>query len=348
MILRRCPLLVSLASGYEFYLESSYSSNETEQVLAPVPAATFVNVNTDSPILTPEARQLFIDNYEVAPGIARFGVGRRLSEVGPRIIDHEREYWRTVLGLRGEIGNGWGIDGWVTYTQSTETQFLLNDASASRYLQGLLVDPLTGECFDPSNGCVLMDIFGEGRVSDEAVEFLRISDVRNDTERTQMLASVVIQGTPLETWAGALDTAFGIEWRSDDASFEADDVLFTGDTLGYRGDAPVDGRESVIELYAEALVPLARDQTWAEYFDLELGARYSVLAIPKIGSKHYLDLGLAYTIGDSITARAVISNLTDTDPPNMADAVVSNNTDSFLYDVFGRSYYLGLSARLFE
>lgn len=29
-------------------------------------------------------------------------------------------------------------------------------------------------------------------------------------------------------------------------------------------------------------------------------------------------------------------------------AVISNNTDSFLYEVFGRSYYLGLSVRLFE
>ena len=31
-----------------------------------------------------------------------------------------------------------------------------------------------------------------------------------------------------------------------------------------------------------------------------------------------------------------------------ADAVVSNNTDSSLYDVFGRSFHLGLTARLFR
>jgi outer membrane receptor protein involved in Fe transport len=73
-----------------------------------------------------------------------------------------------------------------------------------------------------------------------------------------------------------------------------------------------------------------------------------VLAIPGIGSKHYLDLGLAYTFRDRATIRAGVVNLTDTDPPNMADAAFANNTDSFLYDVFGRSYYLSLSARLFD
>jgi hypothetical protein len=39
-----------------------------------------------------------------------------------------------------------------------------------------------------------------------------------------------------------------------------------------------------------------------------------------------------------------VNNLLDNDPPQMADAVWSNNTDTGLYDVFGRSYYLTLLA----
>ena len=264
-----------LTNGYELYLESGFSRNESAQELAPVPAFFFAFVNTDNPVLTPEAQQFFIDNYEVAPGLAALFVGRRLLEVGPRIIEHERDYWRTVIGVRGELGNGWDIDGWLTYTKSSEKEFFLNDASALRFLQGLLVDPVTGECFDPSNGCVAVDIFGEGRMSEEAAAFLRITDVQNDTERVQTLASVVVTGTPLDTWAGPLDMAFGLEWRSDDASFKADDVLFTGDTLGFRGDAPVEGTENVAEIYTEAIIPLAQNASWADYLGLELGARYS-------------------------------------------------------------------------
>ncbi len=224
-----------LNNGYELYLESGFSRNESAQELAPVPARIFALVNTDNPILTPEARQLFIDNFEIAPGLAGILVGRRLLEIGSRIIEHDSDYWRTVVGVRGELGGSWDIDGWLTYTKSSEKELFLNDASASRFLQGLLVDPVTGECFDPSNGCVPVDIFGEARMSAEAAAFLRITHVQNDTERVQTLASVVVTGTPLDTWAGPLDIAFGLEWRSDDASFRADDVLFTGDTLGFVG-----------------------------------------------------------------------------------------------------------------
>jgi outer membrane receptor protein involved in Fe transport len=264
-----------LTNGYEVYLESGFSRNESAQELAPVPAFDFALVNTDNPVLTPEAQQLFIDNFEVAPGLASFFVGRRLLEVGPRIIEHERDYWRTVVGVRGELGKGWDIDGWLTYTKSSEKEFFLNDASASRFLQGLLVDPITGECFDPSNGCVAVDIFGEGRMSEEAAAFLRITDVQNDTERIQTLASVVVTGAPLDTWAGPLDMAFGLEWRSDDASFKADDVLFTGDALGFRGDAPFFNDTATTEIYTEAIIPLAQNASWADYLGLELGARYS-------------------------------------------------------------------------
>lgn len=265
----------ALENGYELYLESGYSRNESVQVLAPVPASMFIEVNTDNPVLVPETQQFFIDNFEVAPGLAQFGFQRRLSELGQRIVENNRDYWRTVAGMRGELGNGWDIDGWLSYTRSSENQYQLNDGSVSRYLQGLLVDPLTGQCFDPSNGCVPIDVFGAGRMSPEAADFLRVTGVENTTKRTQQLASVVVTGSPLDSWAGPVDTAFGLEWRSDEASYIADEVLFTGDTLGFRGDAPVDGTERVIEIFGEAVVPLLQGASFADYLGLELGLRYS-------------------------------------------------------------------------
>jgi len=268
---------LELDSGFELYIESGLANNQVTAQLAAVTAGVPGLVNTDNPVLTPEARQFFIDNFETEPGsgLAFMALLRRFLEVGPRIIDHDRNYWRTVIGIRGDLGGGWDVDGWLTYTRSDEKESFVNDASESRFLQALLVDPVTNECFDPSNGCVPVDPFGEGRISPEAADFLRISSVQNDTERTQMLAVVVVTGSPLYTWAGPLDTAFGVEWRSDDADFKADDVLFTGDTLGFAGDAPVTGTETVIEVYAEAIVPLAENAAWADYLGLEVGGRYS-------------------------------------------------------------------------
>ena len=70
-----------------------------------------------------------------------------------------------------------------------------------------------------------------------------------------------------------------------------------------------------------------------------------VLAIPEIPSWSYLDLGFSYEFGDSTTVRLGINNLSDKEPAFMADATFANNTDATMYDVFGRSYYLGISYR---
>ena len=80
----------------------------------------------------------------------------------------------------------------------------------------------------------------------------------------------------------------------------------------------------------------------------ELGAILSGIAdpdigVPEISSRNYVDLAFSYRFTDNFIARATIANVTDASPPFMADAVNSNNTDTTLYDVFGRSYSLRLS-----
>jgi len=67
-------------------------------------------------------------------------------------------------------------------------------------------------------------------------------------------------------------------------------------------------------------------------------------AVPSVNDEQYVDLGMAYTFGDNVTVRLGVNNLFDNSPPQMADSA-SYNTDTGLYDVFGRSYYLTLSAQ---
>jgi len=264
-----------MPNGFEWYIETGVAQNEASRRFAPVPAFGAFLVNTGNPTLTPEARQLFEEYYQIEPGLADVFLLRRMNEVGDRQSDSDRNYWRTVVGLRGELGNGWDMDAWITYTESDETELLLNDASRSRLAQSLLVDPVTGACLDPSGGCVPADIFGPGRISADAAEFLHVPTLTNTTRRVQKLASIFVRGSPIETWAGPLDIAAGLEWRSDAGRFRADAALLTGDTLGYAGDAAVDGTEEVTEIYAEAIVPLLRGAAGDQYLELEVGARYS-------------------------------------------------------------------------
>jgi outer membrane receptor protein involved in Fe transport len=77
-----------------------------------------------------------------------------------------------------------------------------------------------------------------------------------------------------------------------------------------------------------------------EYWCCESGED---LAIKSVDDKQYVDIGAGLAFSDHVRAHLGVNNLFDTDPPNMADNVWDNNTDTGLYDVFGRSYYLSVA-----
>jgi outer membrane receptor protein involved in Fe transport len=265
-----------LSSRTEFYIEAAYTSSEVRQVLAPIPGGGWLEFNRDNPVMTPATQQLFADNMIPLGGNRVLAnVRKRFEELGPRIIENNTDYTRVVAGVKGDIWTDWEFDAWVTYTNSDESEFLFNDGSRSHFQQGLLVDPATGHCFDPSNGCVPINMFGLGNMSAEAIDFLQLPRMENVTSREQVLASAYVRGKLFDTWAGGVETAFGVEWRRDDGDFKADDYLFSGDTLGYFPDSPVIGTEDVVEVYAEMLIPLADGLTFADYLALEIGGRYS-------------------------------------------------------------------------
>jgi outer membrane receptor protein involved in Fe transport len=267
-----------LTDGTEAYAEVSYSRSEVERILAPVPRAEFLAVNFDNPVLTNATSQLFADNLLPAGPDVGLGVfSRRFEEFGPRINDTTSEYTRLLTGVRGEIGSDWAFDAWFTYTKNDESDDFLNDGSISRWQQGLLVDPATGQCFDPSNGCVPVNMFGAGNLSPEAVEFLRQPPLGTDTSREQIVASGFVRGPLAQGWAGPIETVVGAEWRRDDGSFVADSLLSSGDSMTF-GDNPfvdVIGEEQVAEVFAELLLPLVAGAPLVDYLALELGARYS-------------------------------------------------------------------------
>ncbi len=265
-----------LSDRLEFYSELQFARNTATQTLAPVPAIGFFAINLDNPVLTPATRQLFTDNLiPLEPGLGGMVFGRRMLDLGPRVIKSERDYSRVVAGLRGDLNEVWDFDFWATFTKGDETELYLNDASYSRMQQGLLVDPATGQCFDTSGGCVPLDLFGADNLSAEGLDFLRYAPFENLTSRDQKLVSAYVRGAPFDSWAGPISVALGAEWRSDEGDFQADEALFTDDALGFSPSASVNGSESVVEVYAEAAIPLLEDTAVAEYLGLEVGARYS-------------------------------------------------------------------------
>jgi len=77
---------------------------------------------------------------------------------------------------------------------------------------------------------------------------------------------------------------------------------------------------------------------------LYYGGDEAILAIPTIGSENFLDLSFGYEFSDNVTTRLAVANLLDENAPMMANS--DQNTDSLLYDIYGRSYSLSLAIRL--
>jgi outer membrane receptor protein involved in Fe transport len=263
-----------LTSRLEGYFEAGFIRNETGQNLAAVPADLYLEVNLDNPVLAPETREFFTEHYACGPNLACVQFARRFIEVGERIFEDERDYARVLAGLRGEIGDNWTFDSWLTWTEHESVGNWRNDVSRSRFRQGMLVDPANGECYDPSGGCVPLDVFGMGSLSPEGADFIRFDPYANLTERTFWLASAYVSGSLWDTWAGPLDVALGVEWRSDDTQYTPDEALYGGDAF-MTAWAPIDGVERIYEAYGEALVPLLSGKAWSQNLELELGARYT-------------------------------------------------------------------------
>jgi outer membrane receptor protein involved in Fe transport len=86
---------------------------------------------------------------------------------------------------------------------------------------------------------------------------------------------------------------------------------------------------------------------WGKIDYKYFGGPPAVLALPSVEEQFYADLHFRYNFTDNISVGLGISNLFDSDPPQMATGSgTGNNTDTGLYDVFGRSYRATFSYRV--
>lgn len=315
----------SINSQLDAYYELTYTRNEGRQNLAPVPLFAFLQTTLNNPVMTPEAQAAFAQYIPTGPDTVAFFFRRRMEELGFRIADNTNDYARAVVGLRGDISENWDFDFWVTYTDGEEETLLLNDASLSRMQQGLLVDPGTGQCRDPSNGCVPLDVFGAGALTEDMLSFLRADPYTNVTSRTQKLVSGYVRGSVFDLPAGPVDVALGVEWRNDEGSYDADEALFLGDNIGWNGDSSVIGEETVKEIYAEALIPIIEGAAGAQRLSLEVGGRYS--DYDNAGSTDSWKFGVEWAPIETLSVKAMWQHTVRA--PNLDEAFRQESTQDW-------------------
>ena len=327
------------------YAEGQYIHNQVQNQLAPTPFTGSVSLDVDSSFLSPSSKALLSSYDKDGDGYVTASIYRRLTEVGNRVSDLDSKAYRGVIGANGEIGGNWKYDAYFSFARTRQVETQKGNVSRSRVLQALHTTyDSSGNlvCSDSSNGCVPLNIFGAGNISDEAARFIAIT-TRNESEITEKVVSASITNSNLfDLGAGPAGIAVGAEYRDEFGSYNPDEALSSGDVVGFNAGEGLSGGYNVKELFAEIDVPLVADKPFFHRLEANGAYRYSYYSTAAKSVSTYSG-GLIWAPIQDISLRSqysravrapTVSNLysgssqdfpTATDPCTLAVAVTNAN-----------------------
>jgi iron complex outermembrane receptor protein len=291
-----------ITDNIEVYAEGIFTNNIVETQFAATPIGGSYPFQVNSPFLTPGVQNLLraLDATETSAatrndGFTTLSIGRRIEEGGVRSSTFERNAWRVVTGLRGDLGSlsdsfltDLKFDGYYSYARTrnvTNNEGVILQAAFTQGVTTVFRNPATGAtspfpfagvpgggqlvCQNASNGCVPLNIFGPN-ISQEGISFIT-GRTTSSQEAEMQVATGIVTGNLFELPAGPVGFAAGVEWRDVSAFF----IPSTGGV----GDVGVisGGGYSVKEVFGEIRVPV--------FGGLELNGafRYSDYSLPNVG-----------------------------------------------------------------
>lgn len=236
-----------------------------------------IPIQRDNPFIPTSTNPAFnIPSIMAANGITSFQLGRHFADIGNPPIRSENETFRVVASVDGKLSERWGWDAYYQYGRNdfeTVTDNLVINARVARALDafrngsGQIVCRVNADAVttndDPS--CVPLNPFGN-QLSAAAVDYVTGRSVQTNVT-TEHVVAANVQGDIFSMWAGPVSLATGVEYRSDKMRGTADSIstslgFFTNNAQG------ISGQIDVSEAYVETVIPLARQVTFAENFEL--------------------------------------------------------------------------------
>lgn len=302
-----------LSNAINVFAEGSYGVNEATSIgIQPRDTGT-ITIRTDNPSLPDSVRA-----HAAALGVTSFSLGRISNDVGQIVVDVRNENLRLATGVRGKFGSGWSWDGYYQFGQNDYRQrqagaringnFTLA-ADAVRNGAGQIVCRST--LTNPGNGCVPINLFGDGSPSAAAIDYVT-GDAVTRTLYKQHVAALNLRGEPVSTWAGPVSFATGIEYRREEQNTTSD-AISQVDGFNQQNPKPLNGSFDVAEAYVETVLPLARDTGWARNLDLNAAARYAHYST--VGGVVTWKAGLTWSVSDWLLLRGTRSR--DIRAPNI-------------------------------
>ncbi len=282
-----------IADHVKFQALASFNNRKSQGRAAPVPL--FFGTDGGS---TPYMVNFFMPaNHPFNPfGVDLDGttnatfVTKRPTEAGPRLFDQDVDTWYLSGGFTGDFAVGsrtyyWDVTGIKSENNARQTK---HNQFNARMLNVGLGDPAVCAA---TPGCVPVNIFGEGSLTREMLNFVTYTGV--DTS-SQVLADVTanLSGDLFDLPAGPLGFAVGYEHREEDGNFIPDPVVAAGETADVPT-TPTSGGYDVDEVYGEVVVPLVKDKVGIDSLSLSAAARFSDSSLfdSETGTKFSLNWG---------------------------------------------------------
>lgn len=296
-----------------------------------------LTIRADNPFVPASVRSVM-----AARGIPSFVMGRSVLDHARVQVEANIKTIQTVAGVKGEVGSDWSWDAYYSYGRTNHLLTQNNNVITARFNQALdaVLDPTTGAIVcrstltDRTNGCVPINLIGEGRASQSAMDWTSTSGWRRN-EIDQHVVAATLRGQPFSLWAGPVAVAAGAEYRKTRNVTTADPI---SQVQGYRGGGtiPYTGSVKVKEAFAEVLVPLASKQAWAK--DLNINVAGRVTDYSTSGTVVTWKAGLNWTVNDTLRLRATRSR--DIRAPSIEELFAAGSTSSLGIDdpVLGLSY----------
>lgn len=347
-----------LTDSTSSYFQVQYSKNGSVNVKSPedeyegARALVLDPLTGDPSYITPG--KIAIDN-PFAPAEIADNAGssiswdRRFFEVGNVTTDNTRTTVRSWAGLQGSmLDDEWDWDVSVGYGKFKQEQIRYNELNTLKVSQALNAqyaeDGQTIQCADAdarADGCVPLNIFGEGSITPDMANWIRANPtITTDISQVNVLG--YIAGDLFELPAGAVAAVFGMEYRRDSQDVRTSrGQQFGGITFNivptFSGDI------DVWEGFAEASIPLLKDQPFAKNLSLDTSLRLAKYSPKGMDTMASYKAGIVWQPIEDVMVRANYSrsqrapNITELMSPargdfdsfsDICDGVSATSTDA--------------------
>jgi len=239
--------------------------------------------------------------------------------VANRTSSANRDTFRALGGLKGDLTKTWSYDAYVGYGFTREGQTGTGQVNVMNFLNALkVVKDANGNivCADPlarAQGCAPANIFGANTLSAAASKYISAPSSLN-TSVSQKLAGASVSGDAFELPAGPVGVAAGFEWRQEASETNFDALTQAGLNAG-NALPNTAGRYTVRELFVETKIPLLKNLPLVKNLDGTLAYRHGDYST--VGGTNSWNSGLDWALNSDFRVRA--TRAVSTRAPNIDD-----------------------------